>query len=201
MEIIRDRESNYYLEKAKWLGNAFTVIDENNNKYYYEFIPSNLEALIKSNDLKYIEEAIDEYRIYNKHITKFKTANNEFFKAFDDLFTFKLPLNCIQPSSFFVDLKKIELFEEYINPDEVYLPVAIINDEYVLLDHHNLLYFLNKCNQKLVNVFITDYEQYINDFVYLAKENNILNVKGLRPLKHEEYEKYMKDFYDEYFNY
>ena len=200
MEIIRDRESSFYEQKSKDLGNAFTIID-NNIKYYYEFYPNKQEATIKTNDLKYVLEAIDEYRIYNKHITKFKDLNNEFYKQFDDVFTFKLPIKCIQPSSFFVDLKKIELFEEYIDFDNVYLPVNIINDEYVLLDHHNLLYFLNECNQKLVNVFITDYESYINDFVYLAKENNILNVKGLKPLSHEEYEEYMKKFYDEYFSY
>lgn len=200
MEIIRDRESSFYEQKSKDLGNAFTIID-NNIKYYYEFYPNKQEATIKTNDLKYVLEAIDEYRIYNKHITKFKDLNNEFYKQFDDVFTFKLPIKCIQPSSFFVDLKKIELFEEYINFENVYLPVNIINDEYVLLDHHNLLYFLNECNQKLVNVFITVYESYINDFVYLAKENNILNVKGLKPLSHEEYEEYMKKFYDEYFSY
>ncbi len=200
MEIIRDRESSFYEQKSKDLGNAFTIID-NNIKYYYEFYPNKQEATIKTNDLKYVLEAIDEYRIYNKHITKFRDLNNEFYKQFDDVFTFKLPIKCIQPSSFFVDLKKIELFEEYIDFENVYLPVNIINDEYVLLDHHNLLYFLNECNQKLVNVFITDYESYINDFVYLAKENNILNVKGLKPLSHEEYEEYTKKFYDEYFSY
>lgn len=200
MEIIRDRESSFYEQKSKDLGNAFTIID-NNIKYYYEFFPNNLEATIKTNDLKYILEAIDEYRIYNKHITKFKDLNNEFYKQFDDVFTFKLPIKCIQPSAFFVDIKKIELFDEYIDPENVYLPVNIINEEYVLLDHHNLLYYLNECNQKLVNVFITDYESYINDFVYLAKENNILNVKGLKPLSHEEYEEYTKKFYDEYFSY
>lgn len=200
MEIIRDRESSFYEQKSKDLGNAFTIID-NNIRYYYEFYPNKQEATIKTNDLKYVLEAIDEYRIYNKHITKFKDLNNEFYKQFDDVFTFKLPIKCIQPSSFFVDLKKIELFEEYIDFENVYLPVNIINDEYVLLDHHNLLYFLNECNQKLVNVFITDYESYINDFVYLAKENNILNVKGLKPLSHEEYEEYTKKFYDEYFSY
>ncbi len=200
MEIIRDRESSFYSEKAKILGNAFTIID-NNIKYYYEFIPDGTKSIIKYNDMKYIIDAINEYRIYNKHVTKFKDINNNFYKAFDDIFYFKLPIKVIQPSNFFVDLDKIAIFEEYIDPSNVYLPVAIINDEYVLLDHHNLLYFLNECNIKLVNVFITDYDEYINDFVYLAKENNIFNVNGLKALKHEDYEKYTKDFYDQYFNY
>ena len=50
MEIIRDRESSFYEQKSKDLGNAFTIID-NNIKYYYEFFPNNLEATIKTNDL------------------------------------------------------------------------------------------------------------------------------------------------------
>lgn len=200
MEIIRDRESSFYSDKAKALGNAFTII-ENGNKYYYEFEVNGMKALVKYNDIKYIEDAINEFRIYQKHVTKYSDLNNNFYKDFDDIFTFKLPLKCIQPSSFFVDLEKIELFEEYVDPENVYLPVAIINEEYVLLDHHNLLYFLDQENVKLVNVFITDYESYINDFVYLAKENNILNVKGLKVLSHEEYEEYTKRFYDDYFSY
>ena len=200
MEIIRDRESEFYSDKAKALGNAFTII-ENGIKYYYEFEVNGMKALVKYNDIKYIEDAINEFRIYQKHVTKYSDLNNNFYKDFDDIFTFKLPLKCIQPSSFFIDLEKIELFEKYVNPENVYLPVAIINEEYVLLDHHNLLYFLDQENVKLVNVFITDYESYINDFVYLAKENNILNVKGLKALSHEEYEEYTKRFYDEYFSY
>ena len=200
MEIIRDRESEFYSDKAKALGNAFTII-ENGIKYYYEFEVNGMKALVKYNDIKYIEDAINEFRIYQKHVTKYSDLNNNFYKDFDDIFTFKLPLKCIQPSSFFIDLEKIELFEKYVDPENVYLPVAIINEEYVLLDHHNLLYFLDQENVKLVNVFITDYESYINDFVYLAKENNILNVKGLKALSHEEYEEYTKKFYDEYFSY
>ncbi len=200
MEIIRDRESEFYSLKARALGNAFTII-ENDIKYYYEFEVNGMKALVKYNDIKYIEDAINEFRIYQKHVTKYSDLNNNFYKDFDDIFTFKFPIKCIQPSSFFIDLEKIELFEKYVDPENVYLPVAIINEEYVLLDHHNLLYFLDQENVKLVNVFITDYESYINDFVYLAKENNILNVKGLKPLSHEEYEEYTKKFYDEYFSY
>lgn len=200
MEIIRDRNDAFYSLKAKSLGNAFTVI-ENNKKYHYEFMVNGMEAVIKSDDLKYALDAIGEFRIYNKQVTKFKDEFNNFYKAFDDIFSFKLPINVIQPSSFFVDLKKIELYDEYLDLENVYLPVAIINEEYVLLDHHNMLYFLNENNVKLVNVFITDYESYINDFVYLAKENNIFNVKGLKALNHEDYETYTKNFYDEYFSY
>ena len=130
MEIIRDRESSFYSDKAKALGNAFTILD-NNQKYYYEFEVNDTKALIKYNDLKYIEDAINEFRIYQKHVTKFSDLENNFYKAFDDIFSFKLPIKCIQPSSFFIDLSKIEMFEEYLDPENVYLPVAIINDEYV----------------------------------------------------------------------
>ena len=106
-----------------------------------EFEVNGMKALVKYNDIKYIEDAINEFRIYQKHVTKYSDLNNNFYKDFDDIFTFKLPLKCIQPSSFFIDLEKIELFEKYVDPENVYLPVAIINEEYVLLDHHNLLYF------------------------------------------------------------
>ena len=46
----------------------------------------------------------------------------------------------------------------------------------------------------MVNVYIKNYEEYIPDFVYIAKENNIKNISNLDVLEHEEYLKYWNEF-------
>ena len=198
MKIIRDRENNNYSLKNKILGNCFTVIDD--KEYYYEFCIKNNEALIKTNDLKYIENAIDEFRFYNLNITKFYTNDNSFYKEFDYVYTFKLPIKILQPSQFFIDKDKLKIIEENINFDSINIPVCIINDEYVILDGHTRLYALYENDYKMVNVYIDKAFSHIDDFVYMAKENNIFNIKNLVKLSHDEYDKYWNKFCDDYFD-
>ena len=113
MKIIRDRENDNYSIKNKILGNCFTVIAD--KEYYYEFNIKDNESLIKTNDLKYIEEAIDEFRKYNLNIIKFYTNGNTFYKEFDYVYTFKLPIKILQPSQFFIDKDKLKNIEENLN--------------------------------------------------------------------------------------
>lgn len=197
MKIIRDRDNAFYSKKNRDLGNCFTIIHD--KEYYYEFIINNIEAKIKCNDTKFINDAINEFRYYNLYITTFYTENREFYKAFDPVFSFKLPINCIQPSQFFIDNDKLDIIENYMDEDKIYLPVCILDDEYVLLDGHTRLYAMYKNYNKLVNVYIDKPFEGINDFIYIAKENNIFKISNLQVLSHEEYDKLWNGFCDEYF--
>lgn len=198
MKIFRDKTNEKYSKKNRDLGNCITIIDNNCN-YYYEFVIKNNEGKIITNDTKYINEAIEEFRYYNKYISIFRSEDGSFYKAFDPIFTFKLPIYCIQPSQFFIDQDKLEIIENYMDDDKIYLPVAIIDDEYVLLDGHTRLYALHKNYNKLVNVYIDTPFEGINDFIYIAKENNIFKISNLNVLTHEEYDKLWNGFCDEYF--
>ena len=193
MKIIRDRENNIYSDKNKSLGNTFTII-ENNQKFYYEFDIRGFEALIITDYLPYIEIAIDEFRKYNKYVSVFFTEDRSFYKAFDDLPTFKLPINIIQPSKPFVNEINLKNVSKYLENNEVYLPVNIINDEYVLLDGHTRLYAKNLENQKMVNVYIDDIEPEIEDLVYLLKEQNISTIKNVEILSNEDYNNIWTEF-------
>lgn len=197
MKIIRDRENDNYSIKNKILGNCITVIAD--KEYYYEFNIKDNESLIKTNDLKYIEEAIDEFRKYNLNIIKFYTNDNTFYKEFDYVYTFKLPIKILQPSQFFIDKDKLKNIEENLNYEEISIPVCIINDEYVILDGHTRLYALYENDYKMVNVYIDNQYPHIDDFVYMAKENNIFSIKNLQKLSHDEYDKYWNKFCDDYF--
>ena len=68
----------------------------------------------------------------------------------------------------------------------------------MLLDGHTLLSVLANNYKKMVNVYIVDYEPEIIDFIYIANEQNIRNIKSVNILKHEEYEKLWNMFLNEY---
>ena len=193
MKIIRDRENKIYSDKNKSLGNTFTII-ENNQKFYYEFDIRGFEALIITDYLPYIEIAIEEFRKYSKYVSIFYTENRDFYKAFDDLQTFKLPIKIIQPSKPFVNEINLKNVSKYLENQEVYLPVNIINDEYVLLDGHTRLFAKALENQKMVNVYIDDIEPEIEDLVYLLKEQNISTINNVEILSNEDYNNIWTEF-------
>lgn len=198
MIIKRDYENSIYNIKNRLLGNCFTVI-ENNEKFFYEFQINKNEAKIISTNLVYIEKAINEFRKYNKNINVFYNESRSYYRAFDKEFIFKLPINCIQPSKFFINEDKLKAIEEYIDEDDICLPVCIIDEEYVLIDGHTRLYSMNLNYRRLVNVYIDEKYDGIEDFIYMAKENNIRNISQMKLLSNQEYHNIWDNFIKEYY--
>lgn len=199
MKIERTYDDKFYKEKSRILGNCFNVTD-NNNIYHYEFIIDKNTATILTDEEKYLNDVIDNFRFYNLYITKFRTKNNSFYKSFDEIHTFKMPISVIQPSQFFINKTKLDNIDNYLDIDDIYIPVAIINDEYVALDGHHRIYLAYLNNKKMVNVYLDNYDPSINDFIYFAKEQNIKTIKDLQILSNEEYIKLWDGFCDQYFN-
>lgn len=199
MEIQRDRTNPIYSPKNRALGNCFTVKTES-KEIHYEFEIKGREALIITEDLTWIEEAIKEFRFYNFNITTFYTKDRSFYKSFDEVHIFKLPIKILQPSQFFIDRDKLKTIEENLTEKDIHIPVTILNEEYVALDGHTRLYYLYQNDVKMVNVYLDTAGTYIQDFVYMAKEMNIFNISALKLLSHEEYDIYWNKFCDDYFS-
>ncbi len=199
MIIKRDYDNEIYSKKNRLLGNCFTVI-VNNEKFFYEFQINKNEAKILCTNLVFIEKVINEFRKYNKNINIFYNETRSFYRAFDKEFTFKLPIKCIQPSKFFINEEKLNNIEEYIDEGNICLPVCIIDEEYVLIDGHTRLYSMNLNYRRLVDVYIDEKYDGIEDFVYMAKENNIRDISQMHLLSNEEYhniwDKFIKEYYD-----
>lgn len=201
MKIIFDEKNNFYTKKNKALKNCITIISDN-IEYYYEFQITKNKALIKYNDDKFINEAIIEYQKTNPFINIYYNEDHTFYKAFDEKQTFKLPINCIQPTKFFLSKDTLDIMDEYFScDDEIYLPVNIIDNEYILIDGHHRLMYLNQNYEKLVNVYISNYPSYIVDFIYLAKENNIKNISNMKIMNDEDYQENWNGFINDYFEY
>lgn len=187
--IIRDRKSTIYTEKNRLLGNCFTI--KKDIDYHYEFDIRGFEAKIACDNLVFINEAIEEFRKYNKYISVYYNEDRSFYKAFDEVHTFKLPINIIQPTEFFINEDNLANISKYLEDKDVYLPVNILNDEYVLLDGHTRLYAKYLEDNKMVNVYLDDMNDKIDDLVYMAKEQNINNIKAVKTLTDEEYNEYL----------
>lgn len=188
--IIRDRLSNVYSLKNRLLGNCFTIKDKID--FHFEFDIRGMEALIICDYLPLINDAIDEFRKYNKYVNVFYNEDRSFYKAFDEIHTFKLPINIIQPSKIFISNSSFDSISKYLEDKEVYLPVTILNDEYVLLDGHARLYAKYNEDFKMVNVYLDDLYPILDDLVYMAKEQNITKINNINVLSDEEYKEYLE---------
>ena len=168
------------------------------DKIEYKFIIKNQEATVITNNYDDIEEIVQFVKKLRPHVYKFHSPNNTYYQEFDIVYSFKLPIKIIQPSKFFIDKKIVDEIGDNINENNVYLPVQIINDEYVLLDGHTRLYCLNENYIKMVNVYLFKAEPHIPDFVYIAKEGNIKNISSVHVLDHEQYELYWNQLLEQF---
>lgn len=192
MEIIRDYKSDIYNLKNRLLGNCYTAII-GKTKYYFEFeINKNQAKIVFADKLSIINDIIDEFRKYDQYVNIFYTEDRSFYKAFDEKFTFKLPIEIIQPTKFFVNKDRLDAISKYLEDIDVYVPVQIINDEYVLVDGHARLLAKYNEDNKMINVYMVNENKALDNLVYIAKEYNIKNVKSLNTLTEDEYNEYIK---------
>lgn len=199
MKITRTFNNDYYPNKSLILGNCYDVII-NNQIYHHEFIITKNQALIIADSYDYLDEVIFEFRKDNSYITKFRTPDLTYYKAFDDVMTFKLPISIIQVSKPLINKDKLDQLDKEFNLNEIYLPVNIINDEYVLIDGHHRLYLAYLNHIKMVNVYINEYDNSINDFVYFAKEQNVNTIKSTKCIPNDMYDEIWTSFCKYYFN-
>ncbi len=186
MKIVIAKEGSTFSEEALALSNCYRLIADKTYEYEFKIIKNT--AIIKTTNLTYIEAVVEEFRKTNKYINIFKTMDGNFYKEYDPIPTFKLPINIIQISKFFLNQTKIANLEKYFNPEECYLPVQIIDDEYVLLDGHHRLYTAKENYFKMVNVYLDEItNDAIYDMVYVAKEKNLKNINDAIILADEEY--------------
>ena len=176
---------------------AFLIDD----KYKCSFkIMNQNTAIVEFDNEVNVDEVIDEFRFYAEHITKFYGINNKLIKSFKDINIFKLNIEDIQPSQFYVDKKKVESVSYFIkNEDDIIIPLAKINDELVSVDGHTRLYVATKRDYKQVYGFYTLTEDYISDFVLEAKRRNVLTPYDLQILEHDEYKIKWNEFCNNFF--
>ena len=118
MNVILDTESKYFSKKNKLLELCYTIQTQQKT-FHYEFEINQSEAIIHSDTSQYLEEVVDTFRQKHKNITKFRTKDHSFYKEFDPVYTYPLPIRVIQPSKFFLDEQKIKELESIIDLEQI----------------------------------------------------------------------------------
>ncbi len=162
------------------------IYAENSIKYItndieYEFIINNTEAIVNYNNITYLEKIVNEFHLLHPNIYYYHSNDYNFEMRFDKIFTFKLPINIIQPTILFLNENYLNNINNF-NYDNIIFPVNIINDEYVILKGHHLLYQAKIDNIRMVNVYIKEYDDSLNNILYILKEQNIKNIIDLEIL-------------------
>lgn len=157
-------------------------------------------AVIEFNKEVNIEEVIDEFRFYAEHITNFYDVSGNLIKSFPKINIFKINVEEVQPSQFYVDEDKVKAVSSFITSGlDIKVPLTKINGELVSLDGHTRLYLAAKRGYKQVYGFYTQPDDYIGKFVLEAKHRNIFTPYDLSIVSHVEYEEKWNKFCDDFF--
>ena len=87
----------------------------------------------------------------------------------------------------FLNQNRIQELKPYFNPNDTVIPVTILDEEYVILDGHHRVYLAYEEGMKMVDVYLDEKSPQIEEFLYLAKEQNMKHIKDLSILSNQEY--------------
>ncbi|MDE6240905.1 MAG: hypothetical protein K2M08_00615 [Anaeroplasmataceae bacterium] len=187
MEILMTTTDIYFNEKSRLLGNCYLVI-EDGIIYHYEFLVTKNKAEIICDSSTFLEYAVEHYHKEHPYINEYYIKDKTFFMTFDKIHTFKLPISILQVSSIFLDATLLEKLKNYEDIEDVFFPVQIVDDEYVVLDKLHQLYLASENGSKMVDVYMDEDFRLSRDYLYLAKEQNIKTIKDTHIISHDEYE-------------
>lgn len=175
------------------------LIDE---KYPCQFLIIDINsATIYYHDYDNVEVIIDEFRFYTKHITEFYDKDGKLIKSYDDVKLFKVNIDKLQPSQFYVSSEKINNISCWAKSNEHFIvPVLKNENELIILDGHTRLYLAKTLNIDEIYAYEDVSDEYIWGFVDEAKRRNIYSINDLELVSNADYEILWHKFCDDYFS-
>lgn len=171
-----------------------------NSKFPYQIKIISKDSAIIKGDEKYYNEVINDFRFFAEHIINFYSIDGKLIKKFDPPKIFTLKLDIIQPTQFYIDRKKLDAVKTFVkNKEDIIIPVAKYEDQYISLDGHTRLYLAYKLGFSYVYAFITKSFDGTDYFVKESEKRGIKAVKDMILLSHEDYRQKWDKFCDEYF--
>ncbi|MDE7264274.1 MAG: hypothetical protein K2N64_06405 [Anaeroplasmataceae bacterium] len=199
MEIVRIENDPFLNEKSIALGNCYKV-NVKNQSYFYEFIIKGNYATIECSCPLFLEEVVKQHQLEHKWVTEYRSETYGFYMSFEEIHTFKLPISILQVSNVFLNQKKLDQITKYEELVHYPVPVAIIEDEYVILNGHHQIFLAKELGYKMIDVYLDKPKGLIYDYIYLAKEQNIKTVCDMKKISNEEYTS-LKQQLDDLFSY
>ena len=168
--------------------------------YEVEII-SDFEAVIRGKEPEIFPEIINDFRFYSPHIAVFYDINHRIVQQFTAIKPFRIRLEDIQPSQFFVDDDKIAAIRSFIQSEhDIIIQVLKQGDRYISLDGHTRLYYAVLKGWTTVRAVEATSGDYIFGFVEEALKRDIRTPYDLQLVNHTEYEEKWNKFCDEYFS-
>ncbi len=157
-------------------------------------------AVIRGEDVGLYPEIIDAFRFYAGHITRFVDVKGELVREFPPVEIFKVKLEKLQPSQFYVDQDKLAAVRTFIHgPEDIVIPVIPDGGGYISLDGHTRLAAAIDAGYSEVRAFIDEDPPPIEGFVAEARKRGIYTPYDMQRVTHDEYEVLWNKFCDDYF--
>lgn len=171
-----------------------------NGNFFYQIKIISKDSALISGDEKYYNEVINDFRFFAEHIINFYSMDGKLIKKFDPPKIFTLKLDIIQPTQFYIDRKKLDAVKTFVkNKEDIIIPVAKYEDQYISLDGHTRLYLAYRLGFSYVYAFITKSFDGTDYFVKESKKRRVKAIKDMILLSHEDYRQKWDKFCDEYF--
>lgn len=196
IERINCYEDERFSKTALYQHGAFLV----NGRPYEVEVTGRDSAVIRGEDAGLYPEIIDTFRFYAGHITRFVDVNGVLVREFPAVDIFRVRLERIQPSQFYVDEAKLAAVKIFIcGPEDIVIPVIPDGDGYISLDGHTRLAAAIDLGYEEVCAFIEEDAGYIHGFVAEARKRGIFTPYDMKRMSHDEYDVLWNKFCDDYF--
>lgn len=199
MEIVRinSYDDSRFSQKVLRQHGCFLVEDR---PYEVEIISADT-AIIKGEPLEIALRLIEEFRFYAPHITRFMDGKGCVIKQFPPMPRFKIELDQIQPSQFYVDADKLSAVQDFIfSWEDIVVPVLSIGSGWIALDGHTRLFYAVTQRWDKVYAVLDSAGDYIQDFVKEARKRHVFTPKDMKALCHADYEREWNQYCDAYFS-
>ena len=177
---------------------AFLVNDK--DPYEIKIIDKH-KAIISGKDPSNYLKVIEEFRYNCGHTTTFLDTQNNIIKTYPKVELFKIAIEEIEPSQFYIDEDKLKAVETFVNnEDDIIIPIVHKDNHYISIDGHTRLKAALNKNIKYVYYYLSDEEEYLSYFYNEAKKRNIYHIKDMQVISRNEYEIKWNKFCDNYFS-
>jgi len=168
------------------------------NKYFFEI--NGQEAVLHTNSLLHIDEAIDTFLFYSGFISRIKSPGGRLLRERVPSPLIELEVQKIQPSQFYINKQKLDNCKKWIqSQSDIMIPISNINGKIVSLDGHTRLRAAADLGYQRIYTYHDDCDDYIAAFAKEAIHRNILSVYDMEVLFDSEYSLKWHKFCDDFF--
>lgn len=171
-----------------------------NGKYPYQIKIISKDSALVEGDGKYIKEVIDEFRFFSEHIIKFYGKDGRLIESFEPLSIFRVALDKIQPSQFYVDEEKLNAITSFVKtPEDIIIPIAKLDNIFISLDGHTRLKLGSMLGFESIYAYISEDFEGIDYFVKECQKRGVFSPKDMEILTHVDFDNKWNKFCDDYF--